>query len=158
MTENKIEDLLIEKFKEETFQDCFLIEVTIHPGNVVIVVLDSDAGVTIDKCQKINRFLEKHLDENGWLGAQYSLEVSSPGATQPLVYPRQYPKHVGRKLALTLLPQETAKIGKLIAADQTAITIEEQIEKKEGKKKLKETITTTIPYDQIKTAIVQLAF
>ncbi len=156
--ESQIENLLLEKFQEEGLQDCFLLEITLHPFNKLDVVIDSDTGVTIEKCQKISRYLEAKLDENLWIGAEYGIEVGSPGATSPLVYPRQYPKHIGRPLSVTIAPEGEIKKGILTGATEEQITLEEKIVRVEGKKKIKETILTAIPFTQIQKATVELPF
>ena len=158
MVESKIENLLLEKFKEEPFTECFLLEISLHPGNKLEITLDSDTGITLEKCQKISRFVEAQLDENLWLTSEYSIEVGSPGATAPLIYPRQYPKHIGRTLEITLEPEGTSKKGTLLSVAPENIVIEETLEKKEGKKKIKEILQTTIPFTQIKKATIKLAF
>ena len=103
MVESKIESLLEVKFQEEEFTDCFLIEVKLHANKKLDVFIDSDAGVTFEKCQKISRYLEQYLDEEGWLGDSYVLEVSSPGISRPLKLLRQYPRNIGRKVEVRFL-------------------------------------------------------
>ena len=85
MIEAKIESLLQDKFKEEGFTDCFLLEVKLHANRKLDVFIDSDTGITFGKCQTISRYLEQYLDEEGWLGESYVLEVSSPGVGRPLL-------------------------------------------------------------------------
>lgn len=65
MIENKIIDLLDQKFKEEDFLDCFLVDLQLHANQKLEVFLDSDTGITFEKCQKISRYLEQYLDEEG---------------------------------------------------------------------------------------------
>ena len=73
--EEKIVELLEEKFKEEEFTDCFLIDIKLHKHNKLDIFLDSDTGITFRKCQRISRYLESFIDEEGWLGEKYVLEV-----------------------------------------------------------------------------------
>ena len=98
MIVEKITDLLDKKFTEEDFSDCFLVDIKAHAHNKIDVFIDSDSGVTFEKCQKISRYLERFIDENGWLGEKYVLEVSSPGISRPLKFKRQYAKNIGRKV------------------------------------------------------------
>ena len=157
MIENKIEDLLLEKFKEAEYQDCFVIEISVSTTKNVDVVLDADEGLNLGKCQKISRHVENWLDTEGVLGEVYTIEVSSPGTSRSLVYPRQYPKHIGR----TLEVENTEGVkceGVLKSVDNQAVTIEFEEIRKEGKKKIKETITKIIPFETIKTAFVKVSF
>ena len=149
--EHKITELLTEKFNEEEFQDCFLVEVKAHQSKKVEVFVDSDSSLTLDKCRQISRFLEKHIDEHGWLGEKYTLEVSSPGITRPLQFPRQYIKNIGRKVG-------EKKTGQLVAADVQSITIEEKLRIKEGKKKKTVIQQAVIPLKDIKKTIVKISF
>ena len=156
MIEKQIESLLSEKFSEEAFSDCFPIDIK-HTNKKLEVFIDSDTGITFEKCQKISRYLEQYLDEERWLGENYVLEVSSPGVSRPLKFQRQYPKHVGRKLEVSL-EEGPSHTGTLVAVDETGITIEEKVRKKEGKRKKTELVRTEIPFEAIKKAIVKTSF
>ena len=155
--EQKIARLLEEKFEEEAFQDCFLIDVAAQKGNKVLVFIDSDSNVTFEKCQKISRYLEKHIDEQGWLGEKYVLEVSSPGISRPLQQFRQYPKNIGRTLEVKLKDGSKTK-GILTNATPDQITLEQTVTVKEGKKKKKEKLQTDIAFNDITKAIVKITF
>lgn len=156
MIEERIASLLSEKFKEEEFADCFLIEVR-HNRQKVEVFLDSDTGITFGTCQKVSRYLESHIDEGGWLGEKYVLEVSSPGVSRPLVMLRQYPKHIGRQVEVTAAGGAVHS-GRLIAVDGELITIEEKVRKKEGSRKKTEVVQTAIPFAEIEKTVVKVSF
>lgn len=156
MIEKKIAELLEEKFKEEDFIDCFLVETRAGKNQHIEVFVDSDGELTLAKCQKISRYLESHIDEKGWLGAKYRLEVSSPGIGRPLKFYRQYPKNIGRKVEVTT--EEGVKKGKLVAVTEEQITLEDIVTRKQGKKKIKETVQTEIPFVQIKKTIIKISF
>lgn len=154
----RIAQLLEEKYAgDEAFADCFTVEIELKPAQRLYVFLDSDSGMTFEKCRRISRFLEEHLDAQGWLGDHYVLEVSSPGIGRPLKFPRQYSKNLGRTLALTLRDGSKTE-GLLKAADDAGIVLETESTVKEGNKKKHLVIETAIPYDQIEKAVVQIAF
>lgn len=155
--ETKIYDLLEEKFAEEEFTDCFLIELKLHANHKLEVFIDSDTGVTFDRCQKISRYLEAHLDEEGWLGDSYTLEVSSPGVSRPLQLPRQYPKHIGRKLKVRMEDGSELE-GPLLEVTADHIVLEHRVVQVEGKKKKHIKVSSEIPYSAIKGALVQVSF
>ncbi len=157
MIEEKIEQLLHEKFNEEAYRDCFLVELHLSPARKLDVFIDSDSGMTFEKCQRISRFLEQHIDEGGWLGDDYTIEVSSPGVSRPLLFPRQYRKNIGRTLEV-LTSDDTPLTGSLLAVDETSITLEQTVKIQEGKKKVSQTIQTVIPIDLIRKAIVKVRF
>jgi ribosome maturation factor RimP len=155
--EHQIESLLAVKFQEEEFQDCFLIEVSHHSGNRLDVFIDSDTGVTFEKCKKISRYLENVIDEQGWLGEKYVLEVSSPGISRPLVLLRQYRKNVGRNVEVTLTDGQHRE-GLLADVQESHIVLSEKVIEKEGKKKIEKQVQSPIPFDQIKKTVVKISF
>ncbi len=157
MVESKIASLLDEKFQEEGFTDCFLIEVKLHAGNKLEVFIDSDTGITFEKCQKISRYLEPYLDEERWLGDDYVLEVSSPGISRPLKLRRQYPRNIGRQVESSLR-DGSKKEGLLLAVNDEGITIEEKMRVKEGKRRKTLVIQTKIPFEDIKKTVVKISF
>ena len=157
MIEKKIADLLDQKFKEEGFLDCFLVDLQLHAKEKLEVFIDADSGITFEKCQKISRYLEEYLDKEEWLGPKYILEVSSPGISRPLKIPRQYVKNIGRKIEIRTKDGDK-KSGLLIAADQEEVTIEEKTRVKEGKRKKTLVLQTVLPYDQIDKTVVQISF
>lgn len=153
----QIVKLLDAKFQEEAFSDCFLVEAN-HNNTKLEIFIDSDSNITFQKCQKISRYLEKYIDEEGWLGEKYILEVSSPGITRPLVFKRQYLKNIGRKLEVKVKDQKGKQKGTLVKVEDHAIFLEEKVRVKEGKKKVNKVLTHEIPFDQIDKAIVKISF
>ncbi|CAN5308991.1 ribosome assembly cofactor RimP [soil metagenome] len=150
--QQEIEAFINEHLAEDP--DTFLVKLEINAGNIVGVYLDTDKGITIDKCTKLNRALYKFIEEKQLFGAtDFALEVSSPGVDEPLRMVRQYKKNIGRSLHVTLI-DDNVKEGKLISAGEEQIVIEE----KEGKGKKAITKTTTIFYTQIKHAVVLITF
>ena len=84
-------------------EDVFLVEVKVNPGNNVIVFLDADTGITIEKCIHINRALYQQVEENGLFpNGDFSIEVSSPGVDEPLKLLRQYKTNIGRNVEVLL--------------------------------------------------------
>ena len=122
MVEDKIKAYLEPKLEAE---DCFLVDLKHLPGNKLMVYLDKDSGITISKCVEFSRYLRHYLEEEALLGDNYSLEVSSPGADQPLKLHRQYVKNIGKELNV-LLNNGITKTGKLVAVGDNDIEINEQ--------------------------------
>ena len=60
-------------------------------------MIDGDNGVLVEDCMFVSRAIEHNLDRET---EDFSLEVSSVGATTPLVHKRQYKKHIGRILKI----------------------------------------------------------
>ena len=66
--------------------------------SIVRVVVDRDAGVTLDHVAEVSRAASAALDEHdGEFGsAPYVLEVTSPGVDRPLTEPRHWRRNTGR--------------------------------------------------------------
>lgn len=144
----------IKSYLMDLIQDSeiFLIRMDISPKNDVKIYLDGDTGLPINAISRINRSLYQKIEEAGLFeDGNFSLEVSSPGVDEPLVFTRQYQKHVGRSLEVTL--EEQSIVGKLLQIEEDGIVIEEIIDKKK-----KETTQHNIPFNLIKKAIVQISF
>lgn len=154
--EHKIPELLEEKFQEPGFTDFFLVDLKIGLNNKVEVFVDSDTSVTFEKCRKISRFLESYIDEKGWLGEKYTLEVSSPGIGRPLKFLRQYRKNIGRKVVVNTT--EGKRRGVLTAVTEEMITVEWEERVKQGKKKIKQKMQAEIPVAQIEKIVVKISF
>ncbi len=154
--EEKIENLLQAKYAEPDYADCFTIEIKLGAENTLEVFVDSEIALDFAKCQKISRYLEAFLDENKWLGEQYTLEVSSPGADRPLVFLRQYKKHIGRNLEITV--EGNVHEGNFVSIDNEVITLEYEVKYKEGKKNIKKTESINIPFEKIEKAMVKFIF
>jgi ribosome maturation factor RimP len=152
--EEKIIELLNEKFASPEFADCYLVELKILPNKRLEVFVDCDSGLTLEKCQKLSRYLEHYIDEAGWLGGNYVLEVSSPGLNRPLQLPRQYAKNIGRKVEVSLVAGGS-RTGQLTAVDATGITIEEKVRRKDGKRTVTELVATQLPFEAIDKTIVK---
>lgn len=64
------------------------------PGSV------GEAGVSSDDCVRASRALEQVLEERGLVGAQYTLEVSSPGDDRPLRNASDWRRFLGARVKL----------------------------------------------------------
>jgi len=144
-----IRTYLDELFQDSKYSENFLVEVRGTDSKYEVFV-DGDSGVTIDRCREISRYLENKLEENAVVGEKYTLEISSPGATRPLTMLRQYGKHVGRSLKITL--KNGAKLkGELAEINGEVLHIIE-------KSKKRESVTHEVPFADIKESVVQISF
>jgi ribosome maturation factor RimP len=154
----RIAQLLEEKYAtDEAFADCFTVEIELKSGQKLYVFADSDSGMTFDKCQKLSRYLESHLDTNGWLGDKYLLEVSSPGIGRPFKFLRQYHNNLGRTVEVTL-KDKTRQTGLLKAATEAQVVISQKVVEREGNKKKQVEKDVAIPFEQIEKTVVKLDF
>ena len=142
-----------ERLQEPAYAPYFVIDVRLAGTKKVEVFLDGDQGIDLDTCRDFSRYLEGLLDSGGQLGEDYTLEVSSPGATRPLVLPRQYPKHVGRTLEVRSSDGNRLE-GLLKEAGPESIALEVTT----GKGRKKETNLISIPFDEIAECRVKISF
>ncbi len=126
----KIEEWLAPVLSEKNL---FLVDIKINMGKRVEVFIDSDEGVHIDECALVSRHLEKYLDESGLLPANYILEVSSPGMSNPLKVARQYKRRVGSTLEVIKTNGERIE-AQLVEVNEQGIKLKEVIEEKKKKK------------------------
>ena len=154
MFTEEIENLLSEKFKEEGFLDCFLVEIE-QNGKHLGVFMDSDSPLSFDRCKEVSRIVEAFLDDKKYLGEDYLLEVSSPGIDRPLKFPRQFIKNIGRNIIVRYGTEERAE-GVLTSADEEKITVSWEEIYKEDKKKIKKNMQVSIEYKLIHEAKIQI--
>jgi len=152
-----LEKLVEKSLTADDLKDCFLLEIIVSANKKVQVLLDSPEGVTFQKCRKISRMLEKVIDEEGWLGEKYVLEVSSAGVDRPLTDTRQYAKNIGRKIAIKRKDNTKWK-GTFSAFSEESVSITFDTVRKEGKKKIKEVVTEQIPLSEIEELKVKISF
>ena len=136
--------------------DLFLIDLHIDDQSRVHVVIDGDNGVSLKQFIKVSRHIEHQLDREVH---DFSLEVSSAGATYPLQMVRQYKKNIGRKLAVQTIDNDNLK-ATLTQADDDQITLEWKAREPKPIGKGKHTVVKQlqVPYNQIEKATVQIQF
>lgn len=152
--EEQIIEILDKRFHEAGNEDLFLVDLRCDlSGKKLEVYIESDKELNIDRCASINRFLQKILDEKGWFGEKYTLDVSSPGVGKPLKLFRQYRKNVGRKLEIFRKENKPVS-GILKSLDEKSIVIETV--KGKGKKRTVEQLE--ISFEEILKAVVKISF
>ena len=146
---------LIENGLEER-PDLFLIDFAISTDNKIYVVIDGDNGVSVEDCIFISRAVEHNLDRED---EDFSLEVTSAGATSPLINKRQYKKNIGR--VIKVKAKQDIKIeAKLTEVDETAISLEWKTKEPKpiGKGKITVNKQAKIAFDDILEAKVIIKF
>lgn len=134
----------------------FLIALKVLPDNKIFVVIDGDNGVSVEDCVFISRAVEHNLDREE---EDFSLEVTSAGATSPLVDKRQYKKNIGRTLEVSAKPDLKIEAN-LVEVDDAQITLEWKTKepKPVGKGKVTVKKQTKIAYNDILEAKVIIKF
>lgn len=145
-----IEKDFIQKIVEQYISGMpvFLVDVTIRPGNIIVVEIDGDEGVGIDDCINLSRNIESQLDRDA---EDFELEVGSAGITSPFKILRQYQKNIGNEVeVLTRSGQKIKGILKSCTEDSFVLTIVKK-EKPEGaKRKIEVEEELSFKYDEVK--------
>ena len=95
-------------------------------GPVLAVTVDRAGGIDMDDVTEATRLVNSLLDEHDVLGAQSTLEVSSPGVERPLRTPEHFKRFVGTEVAVKLRPGaegERRLTGALEAADDEGVVV-----------------------------------
>jgi ribosome maturation factor RimP len=151
---------IVEQVKEWSAEvlepSVFIVDIEFKPNaGKLLVMIDSDESLTIEQCRKLNKHLSNKLDELDFGDTPYKLEVSSPGIDKPLLLDRQYPKHVGRELQITL-KAKTELLGKLTAFADGVLTL--HLKDKKKAYNAKEPVIKEIALADIETSLVMVSF
>lgn len=162
MIQLQVEQYLLEKLEEPGYEDFYLLEVKFNPANKKVeVFLDRDAGLSLEEASRLNRHLQSRIDESGILGEKYTLDVSSPGIGRPLQLPRQYRSNIGRKLEVDYRNADGPQKQKGILTqvlDDSRIILQFDKKRKQGKKRITESVDLEIPFEHIDKAVVKISF
>ena len=91
---------------------------------LVRVIVDSDAGVSLDDAALVSRDIAAVLDATDVMGnIPYTLEVSSPGVDRPLTEPRHWRRAAGRLVKVKVAAEGTLQ-GRVVAAAADGVTLE----------------------------------
>ncbi len=150
---NTVKELLQDSLAER--EDLFLIDFSIDGDNTIKVIIDGDHGVKVEDCIFISRAIEHNLDREE---VDFSLEVASAGASEPLKTPRQYKKNIGRKLEVKTV-NDTIE-GDLVEVNEESIHLEWKARepKPVGKGKVTVQKEANIAYKDIVEAKVMIKF
>jgi ribosome maturation factor RimP len=95
--------------------------------HLVRVIVDGDAGVSLDTVADLSREIADALDaaeESGGelILGEYELEVSSPGIDRPLSLPRHWRRNVGRLVKVTV--SDRPVVGRVTTVDDAGVVLD----------------------------------
>lgn len=143
----------IEEYLKGT--DYELITLNVSAGNDILVEVDRLAGVDVDFCAELNRYLVEKLDP---VEPDYSLEVGSVSLTDPFKTKMQYEKNLGHDVEVLV---EGKKLrGQLVSVDEEtfSVDVEEKVAVEGKKRKQTQIVTHTWRYDEPKYVKYDLKF
>ena len=141
----------IDEYLKDT--DYELITLSVSAANDILVEVDRLAGVDVDFCADLNRYLVDKLGDE-----DYSLEVGSVSLTDPFKTKMQYEKNLGHDVELLV---EGKKLrGQLVSVDEDtfSVDIEEKVPVEGKKRKETRIVTHTWRYDEPKYVKYDLKF
>jgi ribosome maturation factor RimP len=153
MDQTKVKDLVDEALALN--ESLYLVDFVISTNNKIQIIVDGDNGVPLSECMRISRNVEHKLDREE---EDFSLEVSTPDISHPLILKRQYIKNINRILKVKTAEEEVE--GTLVATndDEIVLTWKAREPKPIGKGKVTVEKTATIAYKDIKEAKVKIVF
>lgn len=158
----------IEEYLKGT--DYELITLNVSAGNDILVEVDRLAGVDVDFCAELNRYLVEKIEDRYADRAQtanadrvqtdldYSLEVGSVSLTDPFKTKMQYEKNLGHDVEVLV---EGKKLrGQLVSVDEEtfSVDVEEKVAVEGKKRKQTQIVTHTWRYDEPKYVKYDLKF
>ena len=154
MFKKTVEELLDNALEERS--DLFLIDFDVLQDNAIRIVIDGDNGVLVEDCIVISRAIEHNLDRES---QDFSLEVTSAGATSPLHHNRQYKKNIGRTIGVKAINDQKFE-AKLTLADDEGVTLEWKTREPKpiGKGKITVQKKVKLDYSDIIEAKVKIKF
>ena len=154
----------IEEYLQGT--DYELITLSISAANDILVEVDRLAGVDVDFCADLNRFLVEKLDNGQWTmdngqnakELDYSLEVGSVSLTDPFKTKMQFEKNLGHDVEV--LVEGKKYRGQLVSVDEDTfcVDVEEKVADEGKKRKETQIVTHTWRYDEPKYVKYDLKF
>jgi len=106
----------------------FLIDLIVRGSEhsrVIEVFIDGEKNISADECALVSREISKQIDEKELLKS-YRLDVSSPGVDRPLIYLKQYPKHLNRLFEIEFNASGSSSTfkGKLVSIEDEVLTFQ----------------------------------
>lgn len=123
----------------------FLIDLIVRgseSSRVIEVFIDSENNISAEDCALVSREMIKQIDESDLINS-YRLDVSSPGVDRPLIFLKQFPKHINRmfEVEFNTADSSTTLKGKLISIEDEVLTFKTN---KEIKIKFKDIIKAKV--------------
>ena len=152
MDKNQLQNWISEFLKGTDYE---LVTLSVSPSNEILVEVDRLAGVDVDFCADLNRFLVEKLDA---VEPDYSLEVGSVSLTDPFKTKMQYEKNLGHDVEILVDGKKLH--GQLVSVDDEtfSVDIEERVAVEGKKRKELQIVTYTWRYDEPKYVKYDLKF
>ena len=163
MNREELQNWIFEYLKDTDYE---LVTLTISQANDILVEVDRLAGVDVDFCAELNRYLVDKLEltaNSQEPTLDYSLEVGSVSLTDPFKTKTQYLKNLGHDVEVLAKgdKDEWRKFkGQLVSVDDDTFSVDiaEKVAVEGKKRKETRVITRTWRYDEPKYVKYDLKF
>lgn len=157
MDKNQLQSRIEEYLKGTDYE---LVTLNVSAANDILVEVDRLAGVDVDFCAELNRYLVDKLGDE-----DYSLEVGSVSLTDPFKTKMQYEKNLGHDVEVMIdvqrdKGQSTKYKGQLVSVDEETFSVDvvERVAVEGKKRKETKVVTHTWRYDEPKYVKYDLKF
>ena len=100
--EEKVESLVKDKIEKIGYELYDVIYTKEGSNKILRIVIDSEKGISLDDCEKVNNEIKETIDEANPIEEQYFLEISSPGIERLLRKDWQLKKFKGEEVNIKL--------------------------------------------------------
>ena len=104
--EEKVESLVKDKIEKIGYELYYVIYTKEGSNKILRIVIDSEKGISLDDCEKVNNEIKETIDEANPIEEQYFLEISSPGIERLLRKDWQLKKFKGEEVNIKLFKKD----------------------------------------------------
>ncbi|MDP4114934.1 MAG: hypothetical protein Q8903_02300 [Bacteroidota bacterium] len=110
---NKLKENIAEIASEVIERHNFFIIELVFRGTpktyVIEIYIDGEKNVSADDCAEVSKDIVQIIEEKNIIEGSFRIEVSSPGVDRPLLFLKQYFKHINRKFDISYNEDEEIK-------------------------------------------------
>ena len=126
--EKEVEDLVKPKIESIGYELYDVLYIKEGSNRILRIVIDSDNGISLDDCEKVNNEIKEIIDSKDPIKEQYFLEISSPGIERVLRKDWQLKKYINSKVEVKLFKKDENKnkgyIGILVDLTENIIKLD----------------------------------
>lgn len=104
--EETVENLVKDKIQNIGYELYDVLYLKEGPNRILRIVIDSNQGISLDDCEKVNNEIKESIDDANLIEEQYFLEVSSPGIERLLRKDWQLNKFKGEEVNIKLFKKD----------------------------------------------------
>ncbi len=95
MINQEFVESIVSEFISSEYPEHYIVDVSVYPGNRIVVELGVKGGISVDDCVRITKYIESKLDRDQ---EDFELEVGSAGITSAFKVMRQYEDALGEEV------------------------------------------------------------